>query len=141
MPEARRAVLSRLPLTERVQANLPPQPDALTLAGDLINAVCQAWHLPQLRGRAGLIMAELVGNAVRHAGTDIVVVASRRGTGIHLAVNDQDPRLPEPPPRGVQHPDERGQGLRRVHAAATVWGAMPTETGKVVWALVRPLSA
>jgi hypothetical protein len=29
-------------------------------------------------------------------------------------------------------------GLRAVHAAATIWGAMPTTTGKVIWAVVRP---
>jgi hypothetical protein len=136
MTEARRAVASRLPLTERVQASLAAHPDALNLAGDLLAAACQAWQLPGLLHRTSLIMAELVGNAVEHAGTDILVTASRRGSGIHLAVNDHDPRLPvllDP-----EQPEVRGHGLRSVHAAATVWGAMPTDTGKVVWALVRP---
>jgi hypothetical protein len=141
MPEARAAVMSGLPLTERVQAHLHPRPDAPHLAGNLIADVCQAWHLPQLLHRTSLIMAELVGNAVRHAGTGILVTVSRRGTGIHLAVNDDNPRLPvlrEPAPGLDAQPAERGRGLHGVHAAATVWGAMPTKTGKVVWALVRP---
>ena len=75
-------------------------------------------------------MRELADNAVRHAGTDILVVASRRGAGIQLTVGDDDPRLPVV----LDAP----HGLHRVHVAATVWGAMPTSTGKIVWALVRP---
>jgi hypothetical protein len=70
----------------------------------------------------------LVDNAVRHAGTDILVVMARRGAGISLRVSDDDLRLPAM----LDAP----HGLHRVHAAATVWGAMPT-TGKIVWALVR----
>jgi len=42
--------------------------------------------------------------------------------------------LPGPAP---YRPDE-SRGLRVVHATAVAWGAMPTDTGKVVWALVRP---
>ena len=134
LPEARIAVAGRLPLTERVQCHLPPRPEAPGQAGALITDVCQAWRLTPLQRPAHVIVSELVGNAVRHASTDIVLTASRRGPGMHLAVNDDDPRLPVPPDRS----GHRGGGLRAVHAAATVWGAMPTHTGKVVWAMVRP---
>jgi hypothetical protein len=34
--------------------------------------------------------------------------------------------------------DERGWGLRVVAATAIVWGSLPTRTGKMVWASVRP---
>jgi anti-sigma regulatory factor (Ser/Thr protein kinase) len=141
MPEARIAVADRLPLTQRVQLHLAPQPDAAGQARGLINDICRAWRLPQLAHPAALIITELVGNAVRHAGTDILVTVSRRGTGMHLAVNDDDPRLPEladPAPQRHGGPADDSHGLRAVHAAATVWGAMPTDKGKVVWAMVRP---
>jgi anti-sigma regulatory factor (Ser/Thr protein kinase) len=90
---------------------------------------------------AGLIVSELVDNAVRHAGTTIVLTVSRRGVGLHLAVNDDDPELPILAGPASQRPGESREdshGLRAVHTAAAVWGAMPTSTGKVVWALVRP---
>ncbi len=141
LPEARTAVAGRLPMTQRVRLHLPPAPDAVDQARALIADACLAWRLPGLLRPADLIMSELVGNAVKHAGTDIVVTVSRRGAGIHLAVSDDDPHLPnalDPAPRRPGAPDSSGTGLRAVHAAATVWGAMPTTTGKVIWAVVRP---
>ena len=128
-------------MTERSQLRLEPRTDAAGEARTLTAEACRAWHLSPVRPRAELIVAELVGNAVRHAGTGVLVTLTRRGAGVHLAVNDDDPRLPalpEPAPRDRATADDARHGLRAVHAAATVWGAMPTSNGKVVWALVRP---
>jgi hypothetical protein len=141
LPEARAAVAGRLPLTQRVRVHLSPQPGAVATARALITDACTAWQLPQLRHPAGLIVTELVDNAVKHAGTAMTVTVARRGAGIHLAVSDEDPRLPtvaDPAPRHWEAGDEGITGLRAVHTAATVWGAMPTATGKVIWAVVRP---
>ncbi|MEU8236237.1 ATP-binding protein [Actinoplanes sp. NPDC048967] len=137
MPEARVAVTSRLPLTQRVQLHLTPRPEAAGQARALIADVCQAWQQPRLRPRAALIISELVGNAVAHAGTDILATVSRRGNGMHLAVTDHDPRLPVLLDQPCGNPAEVRHGLQVVHAAATLWGAIPTKTGKVVWAVVR----
>ncbi|GAA3346296.1 hypothetical protein GCM10020358_56740 [Amorphoplanes nipponensis] len=136
MPRARDAVAARLPLTERVQARLAPEREAAGRACALVADACVAWRLTPLRAAAELIVTELVHNAVRHAGTGIVVTLSRRGAGVHLAVNDDDPRLPVPDP-ALREPGDGVHGLAAVHAAATAWGAMPTSTGKVVWAVVR----
>lgn len=141
-PEARAALAGRLPMTQRVQVRLPPRPEAVITARALIADTCEAWRLPRVRHPASLIASELVGNAVKHAGTDVVATVSQRGTGMHLAVSDDDPHLPEaldPAPHGPESTGERGTGLRAVHAAATAWGAMPTTTGKVIWAVVQPL--
>jgi anti-sigma regulatory factor (Ser/Thr protein kinase) len=136
------AIEGRLPLTERLTLRLPPDPDSPSLARNLVSEAALAWSLPELLYRARLVVSELVTNAVEHAGTDLTVVVSRRGTGLHLAVSDRDPRLPRllrmAPPRPDRPLDERGRGLRTVHATATGWGAMPTPDGKVVWATVRP---
>jgi anti-sigma regulatory factor (Ser/Thr protein kinase) len=140
--QARVAVQSRLPLSERLPLSLAALPESPAVARDLVGRACQAWGLPSLLYPARLIVSELVTNAVEHAGTAIKVVVSRRGAGLHLAVADGDHRLPElrPPvaPRPGQPLDERGRGLRIVHTTATVWGAMPTADGKVVWATLRP---
>jgi len=143
--QARVAVESRLPLTDRLPLSLGAEPESPGLARDLVGSACHAWGLPNLLYPARLVVSELVTNAVEHAGADITVVVSRRGTGLHLAVADGDPRLPRlrtpAAPQPGQPLDESGRGLRIVHATATVWGAMPTADGKVVWATIRPGSA
>jgi anti-sigma regulatory factor (Ser/Thr protein kinase) len=140
--QARVAVEGRLPLSERLLLSLAAEPESPASARDLVGRACQAWDLPTLRRPAQLIVSELVTNAVEHAGTAIKIVVARRGTGLHLAAADADHRLPQLRPPAVPRPgqpfDERGRGLRIVHATATVWGAMPTADGKVVWATIRP---
>jgi len=139
--QARVALASRLPLTERLVLRLAPDPIAPSLARNLVGDACQAWVLPQTLHPARLVVSELVANAVEHAGTDITIILSRRGTGLHMAVFDGDRRMPQlralaPPQPGLPL-DERGRGLQTVHATATVWGAMSTPDGKMVWATVR----
>jgi anti-sigma regulatory factor (Ser/Thr protein kinase) len=139
--QARVAVESRLPMTERLPLSLAPAPESPSLARDLVSNACHAWGLPELARSGRLIVSELVTNAVEHAGTTITVVVSRRGVGLHLTVADGDHRLPRLVPLAAPEPgrplDERGRGLQSVHATATVWGAMPTAEGKVVWATIR----
>jgi anti-sigma regulatory factor (Ser/Thr protein kinase) len=138
IPEARTAIAGRLPRAHRFQARLAPRPASVRTARDLVTRACHAWHLPQLQD-ARLVMTELVANAVVHARTEVVITVSTTGdTRLHLAVRDGAtgfPRLSEPGPDPLPG---RGLGLRLVHAAAAVWGAMPTRRGKVVWATVLP---
>jgi len=139
MPEARAAVASGLPLTERLEARLPPTMQAPTFARRLVADACAAWSLPSLLYPAKLVISELVLNAVEHAGTESRVTVSRRGLGIHLAVADLDRRLPAMPPVASRPVvDHRGTGLPAVQAIATVAGVLPTRDGKVFWAVLRP---
>ena len=136
-------MVSGLPLTDRLQQRLPPEPESARLARLMVADACHAWHLPQLRYPAELIMSELVSNAIRHAGTPMLVTVSRRGTGLHLAVRDGSPTLPppwRPAPAVLGTPSTAGgRGLQIVHRAAAAWGALPTHDrdGKVVWATIR----
>ncbi|MFB9361449.1 ATP-binding protein [Actinoplanes nipponensis] len=140
--EARAAVHIRLPPVERHQLRLQPCDEAAAAARQAVDAVCEAWSLPALQYPGRLAISELLDNAVVHAGTEMTVMLTRRGNGLHLAVSDGSRRLPRllaalPTSReGVW--EERGLGLRAVDRIATVWGAMPTATGKVVWALIGP---
>ncbi|MEV6600107.1 ATP-binding protein [Actinoplanes sp. NPDC051346] len=142
MLEARAVVTARLPVAEQMQTRLPAQMRSARTARDLVTRACGRWHLPRLLLRARLVMSELVANAVEHAGTDIWISVSQRGTGLHLAVGDgvaDLPRLRHPAPGTAQtRLPERGWGLRLVHLGAAAWGAMPVPGGKVVWATVRP---
>jgi anti-sigma regulatory factor (Ser/Thr protein kinase) len=139
--QARVAIAGRLPVTERLTMTLAPDPDAPSVARNLAGDACLAWAVPELLHPARLVMSELVTNAVEHARTTVTVGVSRRGAGIHLTVADglaTLPRLREPArPRRDQPLDDRGRGLRVVTATATAWGALPTRTGKVVWATLR----
>jgi anti-sigma regulatory factor (Ser/Thr protein kinase) len=139
--QARVAMESRMPLTDRLQLALPPEPDSPALARDLVGDACLAWQVPHLLHPCRLVMSELVTNAVEHVGSQITVTVTRRGIGLHLAVADTSPVLPAllapAPPRAGRPLDERGRGLRTVDSVATIWGCESTATGKVVWATVR----
>ncbi|HWS36524.1 MAG TPA: ATP-binding protein [Actinoplanes sp.] len=145
VPQARAALTGRHPLPDRLHLALPPEPGAAVRARSLVTEACAGWGLEHLCERARLIISELVVNAAEHAGTDIEVVVSARGSGaaaaLHLAVYDGDPALPRmrDPVTGPLGPSltERGLGLRIVGAAASAWGALPARAGKLVWAMVR----
>ncbi|MEU4618758.1 ATP-binding protein [Actinoplanes sp. NPDC023801] len=139
--QARVALAGRIPGDQRLSATLRPDPEAPSLARNLVSDACLAWGLVHLLHRSRLVMSELVTNALEHTGTEIRVAVHRRGSGLHLSVADGDPRLPRVVPVSRPRPDlpldERGRGLRTVHEIAAQWGAVPTETGKVVWATIR----
>ncbi len=136
VPEARTAVLSRRVRTDRMVMRSGPSPAAQAAARRLVTEACAAWTMPDLVDDATLAVSELVANAVEHAGTDLVVLISRRPGGLHIAVCDEDTRMPQMP----DHDEEmhlRGRGLRLIEAVARSWGVMPTAGGKVVWATLR----
>jgi hypothetical protein len=138
MREARIAIAALLAHAQRLQARLSPHPASVPAARGLVRQACDAWDLLPLRDVASLIMSELAANAVEHARTDFVATVSKSASGLHLAVRDgvfHYPRLSEVAP-GRQL-DERGRGLRMIHAVAAAWGAMPARGGKVVWATVH----
>ena len=139
--QARVAIASRLPLTERVQLTLGHEAEAPSMARNLVGDACLAWGLPELLHPGRLVMSELVTNAHEHAPGEIAVVVSRRGLMIHLSVADRSaapPRLLKlARPRRGRPLDERGRGLHVVAAMSVTWGWLPTRTGKVVWATVQ----
>ncbi|GAB2610001.1 ATP-binding protein [Paractinoplanes abujensis] len=140
--QARVAIASRLPLTERLVLTLAPEPEAPRLARNLVSDACLAWDRVQLLHPGRSVMSELVSNAVEHARTEMTVVVSLRGAGIHLSVADgvtEPPRRIKPSRVRRDRPlDERGRGLQVVSALAIAWGTLPTRTGKVVWATMQP---
>jgi hypothetical protein len=140
--QARVAIAGRLPVGDRMCVTLPPEPEAPSIARNLVGDACLAWGLAELLHPARLVMSELVINAVEHAGTEMTVVVTRRGSGLQLAVADcfdEHPQLIKLCwPRRDYPLDERGRGLQTVAATATAWGSLPTPTGKVVWANLQP---
>ncbi|MBU2662968.1 ATP-binding protein [Actinoplanes bogorensis] len=140
--QARVAIASRLPMTERAVLTLGAGPESPSLARNLVSDACLAWDRVELLHPSRSVMSELVNNAIEHAGTEMTVVVSLRGAGLHLSVADGVAA----PPRVIklsrvrrdQPLDERGRGLQVVSALAVAWGSLPTRTGKVVWATLQP---
>jgi hypothetical protein len=140
--QARVAIAGRLPRGDRMSVTLTPEPEAPSIARNLVGDACRRWGLIELLHPARAVMSELVTNAVEHARTELTVVVTRRGSGLQVAVADgldQHPRvIKRRHPRRGQPLDERGRGLQMVVATATAWGSLPTPRGKVVWATLQP---
>jgi anti-sigma regulatory factor (Ser/Thr protein kinase) len=140
--QARVAIAGRLPDGDRMSVTIAPQPEAPSIARNLVGDACRQWGLVELLHPARAVMSELVTNAVEHARTELTVVVTRRGSGLQVAVSDgvaEHPRLiRQRRPRRDEPLDERGRGLRMVAETATAWGSLPTPLGKVVWATLQP---
>ena len=99
----------------------------------LLRRACLDWMLDDAYDDAGLVVTELVTNAVRHTGTPSRLTITLDGDGLHLAVRDQ----------GALHPallDDRpcSAGLHLVTTIAQCWGVVPHIDGKTVWVRFPP---
>ncbi|WP_037861119.1 ATP-binding SpoIIE family protein phosphatase [Streptomyces sp. NRRL S-340] len=90
-----------------------------------------AWGLGHLADPAGLMVSELVTNAVRHSRARPVALRLVRADTLLCEVEDDDHDLPVLLSAGPA--DEAGRGLRVVSALAREWGTSRTGTGKTVW--------
>jgi anti-anti-sigma factor len=124
----------------RDQLPLAPSPTAAATARRFVRETLRSWRLTsaerELIEQAELLADELVTNAVIHARSDMLLRLELGGELLHIAVRDQDWRLPR-----LLHDDPDGQGgrgLRLVEWVAVAWGAQPhPEGGKVVWCTLR----
>jgi hypothetical protein len=128
---------------------LSPVPEEARTARQFVRELLTCWGLGYLSDDAELIIAELVGNAVRHGlrtmppvmslGADSPVLRLcllRRIGEVMLAVTD--PSDEAPTPRSPSATGESGRGLQIVGALSYVWGWSPIDGhGKAVWAVLR----
>jgi anti-sigma regulatory factor (Ser/Thr protein kinase) len=117
-----------------IRDQLLPVAGAARHARDLATEACVRWDLPDLIGPVGMVVTELVDNAVEHAGTMITVQLARRPRYLNVAVRDGSARPPEAADPDNEDEDSRGRGLMLVSSFADHWGWLPTSDGKVVWA-------
>ncbi|MFG2005984.1 ATP-binding protein [Spirillospora sp. NPDC048911] len=111
-----------------------PQTEAVEYARRLAARTMRAWSLIDREELVTAIVAELVANAVLHAGTALELRLQRGSGRVRVEVRDratQMPRLTVPGPL-----DESHRGLFIVDRFASSWGAEPVSGGKVVWAEV-----
>jgi anti-sigma regulatory factor (Ser/Thr protein kinase) len=113
-------------------ATYPAEPQSVGAARVAVQQSCERWGYGPLCDDARLIVSELVGNAVRHAGTDIDLTLMARGAGLRMEVSDGSTRPIQP--RVATPTDEDGRGLALVDALASHHGVRRSPGGKTVWA-------
>ncbi|MGN6606626.1 MAG: ATP-binding protein [Jatrophihabitans sp.] len=120
---------------------LPPIPTSARQGREFARQTLAAWNLGELSDDVALGATELVTNAVRHAGTDIVLKLVLDGRVI-VSVRDGEPALDHPLVGHMADPyATSGRGLHLVAAISTDWGVTTLDDGKEVWfALALPAS-
>ena len=93
----------------------------------------ERWGLHELVDVAGLLVTEIVGNAVLHTGAPARLRLVSDGQ-LHVEVFDRSPHLPALREADPEEPG--GWGLELVDALASEWGWTPQEDGKSVWCLL-----
>jgi anti-sigma regulatory factor (Ser/Thr protein kinase) len=109
---------------------LEPSPETPGNARRLVRIALTQWGLSECAETAGLLVSELVTNAVNHA-TRPIGLRLLRTTTLQCEVSDDDPGAPvlhRPEPL-----DDAGRGLYLVSRLAARWGVSRLPTGKVVW--------
>jgi anti-sigma regulatory factor (Ser/Thr protein kinase) len=83
-----------------------------------------------------LIISELVTNAVRHAGTEVVLSVAIDADRIRITVSDEVDEPPHVDQGSFDGTRPGGRGLVIVSAVATAWGVESSadRRGKAVWA-------
>jgi len=118
---------------------LSPVPEEARTARQFVRELLTCWGLGYLCDDAELIIAELVGNAVRHGlrTAPQVIPAGVEPSALRLlAVTDPSDEAPTPRPPSFT--GESGRGLQIVGALSYVWGWSPIEGhGKAVWAVLK----
>ncbi|WP_433270211.1 ATP-binding protein [Micromonospora vinacea] len=118
----------------RMRARLEPVAGACRRARELVTDACARWNLPEASGPAALVLSELVGNVVRHAGTPMQVTVTLRRPYLHLAVVDGSSAQARA--GGTDLHAEGGRGLMLVRELTQRWGSVPAGQGKAVWAML-----
>ncbi|HET9059011.1 MAG TPA: ATP-binding protein [Acidimicrobiales bacterium] len=114
------------------QLHLPCRLSSVKLGRHFARDVLAAAGLVELCDTAQLGTSELVANAVRHAGTDILLTVSL-SNAVTISIEDHQPELRRPMPPRSDELGESGRGLHIVAAVSQDWGVRSIAGGKVIW--------
>jgi anti-sigma regulatory factor (Ser/Thr protein kinase) len=124
------------------EIRLPSRPSSARVARRLTwRLLHQRWMLPaELTDDAVLLVSELVGNAVQHAGAPVFGLRIRRRRG-WFRVEVRDPSRALPCHLPVREMDvDSGRGLFLVDTLADRWGVDLLADGKCTWFEMRVAS-
>jgi anti-anti-sigma regulatory factor len=131
------AAVAEVAAQPAVREFLPPLTGAARHARTVVTSACIQWRLDHMVGPACVVVSELVANATRHAGTTMTLRLSRRPRYLLIAVQDGSEEIPRMLPTPADDDPSPGRGLTLVQGVAFRWGWLPTDSGKVVWAVLR----
>ena len=129
------------PRTLSAAIDLPLGPEASALARRAAVSVCRAWGVtdPEWADDLGLVVAELVGNAVRHQSSRVALSLDAVDSRVTVSVTDGSHAMPLP--RTGDELAEDGRGFAIIDALTDAWGVERHPSGKRVWAQLRPHGA
>ena len=116
--------------------DLPAEPASVRQARRFVDRALADVGAGSLAEVAGLLVSELVTNAVIHAGGVIRVRLSAADEVVRVGV--QDTSTQRPTPRLASSNEGTGRGLALVADLAQRWGVDDTPDGKEVWFELRP---
>jgi anti-sigma regulatory factor (Ser/Thr protein kinase) len=122
----------------RLRCELPVTPRAASTARALLGRFLGDHLAPDACGDAGLVLTELVANAVTASPACGAIRIEVRLTAGELLLEVFDGSRATPHHRAADDLAEGGRGLLLVEALSSHWGWRPAPGGgKVVWAAVR----
>jgi hypothetical protein len=113
---------------------LAPHPTAPRASRNFVSRTLLDWGLGRLIPSASLVVSELVTNSTIHAGSDVDLSLSWNLEALRLTVRDNSFDLPR---QRFPRFDQNGRGLSVVAGLSRSFGVLPTDDGKVVWAVLN----
>ena len=129
---------SPAPARRRESLDLPGEPGSVPQARRFVREVLARWGREEYEEAATLLVSELVSNGVLHARTELVVELADRDDGVLLGVSDSSPAMPTLRRHGREAATGRGLWLLEQYSSSHGVDASHDESGKQVWAVVRP---
>ncbi|MCW2501232.1 MAG: putative two-component sensor histidine kinase protein [Frankiales bacterium] len=120
------------PRRDRAARRFEPTASSAAAARRFVTDQLHGWQLGGLVDAAGLIVSELVGNAVRHSTGRFHVGVLNLPDGVRVTVADLSPQPPTV--RTVEETATSGRGMHLIAALARSWGTDVHGGGKTVWA-------
>jgi len=125
--------LTSRPATDGVRRSFGPYPAAVPAARTFVTDILAGWRMSRLADAAGLVVSELVTNAVVHTAGPIQLIMRRLPSDrLWLGVRDDSDRMPQRRPVALD--DLGGRGLAIIDRLADGWGVTSGDgSGKTVW--------
>jgi anti-sigma regulatory factor (Ser/Thr protein kinase) len=122
--------------TSLIAFTLPSTPYSVQLARFYVRAALSYHGLSDYTEDAEMVTAEIMANAVKHAGAETIglEMASLKDSAVAIIVTDSSP-LP-PVTHELLADAECGRGLHIVAALSARWGWHPHDSGKAVYAIL-----
>lgn len=128
--------LMRGPSRLQAAREFEPKPRALRAVRDFVRTTCHEWQQEELADGATLVANELATNAFEHAASRFEVrLTTQARDWLRVSVEDDHPAPPRPAQPTPDVPS--GRGLLMVEHLSIGHGALPTPTGKLVWATIH----